>query len=64
MIALENGEIGRIDGRIGIGAAFVGAAPFVHVARLFPNGPILGRVYRLRSGIDADGLCVNRCRSW
>ena len=41
MRVLENGEIGRIEGSIGIGAAFVGALPLVQVARLEPKGRYL-----------------------
>lgn len=40
-MVFENGDIGRIEGRIGIGAAFVGALPLVQVARLDPNGRYL-----------------------
>jgi hypothetical protein len=36
--ASENGEIGRIDGRIGIGAPTPGVTPFVQVARLLAAG--------------------------
>lgn len=37
----EKGDIGRIDGRMGIGAAFEGFVPFVQVARLLANGRYL-----------------------
>lgn len=37
----ENGEMGRIDGKIGIGAAFAGFVPWVQVALLFANGRAL-----------------------
>ena len=38
MTVFENGEIGRMDGRIGMGAAFVDVGPLFHVARLLANG--------------------------
>jgi hypothetical protein len=35
LTVLDKGEMGRIDGKIGMGAAFDGR-PFAHVARLLP----------------------------
>ena len=52
MTASESGETGRIEGKIGIGAAFEGT-PFVHVARLLALGRTLGAV--ASGGIECAG---------
>jgi hypothetical protein len=55
--AWDKGEIGRIDGNIGIGAPPVGRVPLVHVALLFAEGLTLFVDDALRS--NADGFCID-----
>jgi hypothetical protein len=55
--ACDKGEIGRIDGNIGIGAPPAGRTPLVHVALLFTEGLTLFVDDAFRS--EADGFCID-----
>ena len=53
--AFGKGEIGRIDGNIGIGAPPAGKTPLVHVALLFAPGFAFFDVFRS----TAEGFCID-----
>ena len=56
----ENGEIGLMDGNMGMGAAFAGIVPLVQVALLFANG----RALIVILGSDTIDICGGPVVAW